>query len=128
MAKDILDHLRKLPFLTSRPVAALFNIISGPNSLQTRDRTVSVALGRPFVIHSQDIDVGQLTEADFFESQNPNSLALEPANYRRSKVDFTTYSPAHTAHIIGMVQMAQLCWFSTFFSRYLVLPYPLEHT
>ncbi|EXJ91555.1 hypothetical protein A1O3_00103 [Capronia epimyces CBS 606.96] len=78
-------------------------------TVYSRDCNISAAMGRPITINSRDIDVEELTEADFYERQDPSPGISVSSGIRDDQaLDLTKHSDTHVFYAIKTARQAAL--------------------
>ncbi|OQV02314.1 Fungal Zn2-Cys6 binuclear cluster domain-containing protein [Cladophialophora immunda] len=77
-------------------------------TVYSRDCNASVAMGRPITINSKEIDVEELSDADFYERPDECPLGQSPDPGAQALVEFTEYSPAQIFYAIKTARQAAL--------------------
>ncbi|KIX96494.1 uncharacterized protein Z520_07760 [Fonsecaea multimorphosa CBS 102226] len=77
-------------------------------TVYSRDCNVSIAMGRPLAIHSKEIDVEELSDADFYEGQDEICHDRPSASHGKGRLDFTIYSNVHVFYAVKTARQSAL--------------------
>ncbi|OAL38362.1 hypothetical protein AYO20_02421 [Fonsecaea nubica] len=77
-------------------------------TVYSRDCNASVAMGRPLTINSKEIDVEELSDADFYERREASPLGRYPGSETETLVDFTEYSGTQVFFAVKTARQAAL--------------------